>query len=259
MQKIHLFLGHHKGGTRYVGNIIQDFGVRTGVCTIPLSNPKWFQFDLRSAIEGLGRPALINYMNADYAFVRRLTRYRAFHIVRDPRDMAVSAYYSHLYSHSTEWWPELKDHRDRLRKLNFCDGLICDMEFTDTLPTDGYAIGVFNRINSWRFDDPNILELKFEHLISSPLETLYDAFRFVGLLGDEPSERMSALQAAIEANSFERLSGGRQAGQRDDHHHYRSGRPGEWRTAFQSVHVNWFKSRYPGILPRLGYENDVAW
>lgn len=252
------FLGHHKGGTRFIGGILESFAAHAGIEYVTLNNPKWFGYSIRNALQGRSS-CVVNYMNADHRFLDEFNDYRGFHVVRDPRDIGVSAYYSHLYSHGLEWWPELAPHRARLESLSFSAGLLCDLEFTDLLMTDGYPVGVFCAMDRWCYDDPNILELKFEDIISSPVDQLTAAFAFIGLLNESSQRDRDILRELIDRNRFEMLSGGRQPGEVDDRHHYRSGRPGEWKTNFDESHVQWFKTRYPNLLTQLGYERSNNW
>jgi len=245
-------LGHHKGGTRYVGRIVERLAGAWGLAYRTLNNPKWFGFDVRAALKDAERP-FVNYMNADYAYLERAGPYRGVHIVRDPRDIALSAYFSHLYSHSTDWWPELVAHRRRLEALAFSDGLLLDLEFTERLVTDGFPITVFPAMERWNYHDPDILELRFESIIASPFVELSAALEHLGLLDEDRDRRLQDLHEAIEQNSFAILSGGRRIGEVDDRHHYRSGTPGEWRSRLEPSHIEWFR-RYAPLLRRLGYE-----
>ncbi len=52
---------------------------------------------------------------------------------------------------------------------------------------------------------------------------------------------------------------GRKKGQEAEHSHLRKGVAGDWRNHFTDVHVKQFKSSYPGLLARLGYEADDNW
>lgn len=248
MGSLKFFLGHHKGGTRFVGNVLARFLAPAGRTVVPLSNPKWFDFDLESAMRRGGPDAVGNYMNADYSILSGLDDFRAFHLLRCPRDTAVSAYYSHLYSHGTDYWPELVVHRARLAMLDRAEGLLCDLDFTDALPTDGFEVGVFRSMAAWNFDDPRILELRFEDLVAAPERLLRHAFAFIGLLDLQDSSACARLDAAVAEFGFERMSGGRQPGERDDRQHYRFGKPGAWREEFDDRHHEWFVRRYPKLF-----------
>lgn len=57
------------------------------------------------------------YVNAEIGSVRPLRDYRGFHVIRDPRDVGVSGYFSHLHSHPIGDWYELAEHRRELQSL----------------------------------------------------------------------------------------------------------------------------------------------
>ena len=255
---IPFFFGHHKSGTRYIGRIMERFCEYIDVQYAPINNPKWFGFDLGAALPQ-GCACFVNYMNADYRYVEPLDGFRGFHLVRDPRDLALSAYFSHLHSHSADWWPELVEHRKKLRALDFTQGVLADLEFTDSLTTDGFPIAVFPSMDQWNYDDPRIMEIKFEDLIAAPQAILTSAFDHLGLLDADRQSRLAILADCIADNAFERLSGGRLRGQTDDRHHYRAGTPGEWRGRLEEPHLRWFEDRHPDLLVRLGYEVTNDW
>jgi len=256
MQGLGFFLGHHKSGTRYIGLIFEEFCEHLGIDFHEVNNPKWFGYDIEEKLPA-SRPICAKYMNANYRYVENLKDFRGFHVIRDPRDLAVSAYFSHLHSHSTQCWPELAEHRERLCALDFDEGLLADMDFTDQLVTDGFPITVFPAMDQWKYDDPRILELRFEDVVRDPLEYFARAFAFVGVLDPANRDHRECLEHLVRDYSFRHMSGGRERGQANDRHHYRSGTPGEWRSRFKPVHLRWFEDRYPALLARFeGAQRD---
>jgi hypothetical protein len=250
MEGLGFFLGHHKSGTRYIGLIFEEFCEQFDIDFHEINNPKWFGYDIERKLPD-HRPICAKYMNAKYRYVETLRDFRGFHVIRDPRDLAVSAYFSHLHSHSTRDWPELVEHREKLRALDFDDGLLADMEFTDQLVTDGFPITVFPAMDQWNYDDPRILEMRFEDVVRDPLAHLTKAFAFIGLFDPASSDHRECLERLVRDYSFKHMSGGREPGQADDRHHYRSGVPGEGRSRLKPVHLRWFEDRYPALLARF--------
>jgi hypothetical protein len=147
-------------------------------------------------------------------------------------------------------------------------------------------------MRTWRYDDPDVLELTMEELTADPYQQLLRVFRFLGLLDDarftfarrlssvlgtglRTAERLSGSRISVPLgprripaerllgiaweHDFEKLSGGRQRGSEDPHNHFRKGTPGDWRNHFTAAHVAAFKARYPGLLVDLGYEADDGW
>lgn len=118
----------------------------------------WDFADLRALVRCF-RPDVLVYSNAEIRQVKTLGRLRGFHVVRDPRDLIVSAYYSHLYSHSLETWPGLAEHRRRLQATDQSAGLLLEMDFSRRVLSD---------MGDWDYAQPDVLELRMEDLIATP-------------------------------------------------------------------------------------------
>ena len=176
-----------------------------------------------------------------------LVDYRAFHVVRDPRDMIVSGYFSHKYSHSTEgpWHKNwLVPYRKYLNEVSEEEGLMNEIEIGHSL----------KMMSSWNYDDPNILELKFEDLIANSLKIYGHIFDFLQL-----DVNADELEKIIQKYSFKNMSKGREPGQEDVTHHFRRGIPGDWKNHFTNGHIELFKQKWGDLLIQLGYEKDKNW
>ena len=87
----------------------------------------------------------------------------------------VSGYFSHRYSHpvSEHESPWLWAYREHLNSLPDQEsGLLAEIEFCSTY---------FARLRNWNYENPNILEVRYETLIADPLATLTRVFRFLGV------------------------------------------------------------------------------
>ena len=231
----------------------------------------------------------VSYTSADTRYLGDASSYRGFHVIRDPRDIVVSSYFSHRYSHPTDGWPELVEFRRVLERLPKDEGILENMKFTEVLPIDGHKVDLFRTLRDWDYSMPNVLELKFEHLVANPYQAFLDALEFVGMttsddgidlasalrlaayeLGSRhPRFRLSAFPSArlppwlilrfVHENRFSRLAGGRSEGQEDVRSHYRKGKTGDWKNHFTDLHKRVFKERYNDLLVKLGYEQDDSW
>lgn len=177
---------------------------------------------------------------------------RISHIIRDPRDMVVSGYFYHL--HCDEPWvdepspldPELT-YREILNNLDFEDGLIYEMMFGAA----GYNL---ENMGKWNFNHPQILELKYEDLISDHDHRLKEKlFQHYGFSG-------SALKRCVEIMdefSFEKYTG-RKLGEAVPGDHLRQGLPGDWRQHFSPKVSYFFESRFGPLLSHLGYGGETG-
>lgn len=269
------YLSHHKCATMYAASILERVSVELGLLRRTYYRPDDFGGDLRRHVDEHDVD-IVSYLDAEWEHVEDLDDFLGVHVVRDPRDILVSAYFSHLHSHDTSAWPELRDHRRTLREVSKEEGLHLEMEFT------GYA---FESMRKWDYDRENILELKFEKLASRPYEFWLEATRHLDLVDERdfglrknlvyalrgitnqahrkygwwpvslPRERIPAqrLLAIVFDNRFSRKSGGREQGESDPESHYRKGKPGDWRNHLTPELLEEFTDRFPGLLEKTGY------
>jgi Sulfotransferase domain len=249
------YFGHHKCATQWVKGIVRGVCRQTCLEFTAYTGSSQFDHDLGRAVEANGTEFLC-YLNARPRHVAMLLDYRGFHMVRDPRDIAVSAYFSHLYSHPTGPW--LAEHRRRLESVDKDEGLLLELQRRRRQ---------FESMLSWDYENPDVLEVRMEDVTSEPNRWFTRIFEFLGLLEeddapeDRPSGGISAatLRSLLEKNSFARKSRGREIGQEDVHSHYRKGASGDWVNHFSAAHVEYFKQHYNELLLRLGYESRADW
>jgi len=274
--------GHHKCATMSLNTIIGAVCKRLGLRFNPVYDELQFDGNLSEYSEN-NKIDFLSYGNADIQFLRSLPKHRGFHIIRDPRDVVISAYYSHRNSHSTTTWKELERHRENLRKLDKEDGLISEIQFRERS---------FNHMKTWDYNQTDILEIRFEDLIAQHYETLLLVFDHLGLLsttdyrfrnrpGGMYRELMAFAKSSLNLalprltrklelpaaefltivwrNRFEAQSRGRSRGNEDVSKHYRKGESGDWKAHFTDRHKELFKELYAGLVPDLGYEDSDNW
>lgn len=276
------FFGHHKCASTWIHNIVDAVCADAGWRCDYLYGEHLFKSDLAAHVASK-RLDWISYVNADAKHLARLPALRGFHIVRDPRDLVVSAYFSHRNSHPTHAWPELIPHRERLTKLDKREGLLAEIEFSGQF---------LIQMESWDYTRPDVLELKQELFTKDPYRGFLEVFRFLGVLDDThynkqrwlpyllrsalniSNRKLGALQpvrvamdsipgerllGVVYDNRFEKFSEGRDKGRENVKSHYRKGAGGDWVNHFEEVHVAAFKRRWNELLLKLGYERDAAW
>lgn len=239
-----IFFGHHKCATTWISSLAKELCRRLGLTydsswdypeidPIPYMKSKSVDF--------------LSLTNASAKNISKDPDFRSFHVIRDPRDLIVSAYYSHLFSHNVnnDWVLPL---REKLSSLSKKEGLLLEISHSQRF---------ISAIQQWNFDNPNILEIKMEDMILDPLRVMGSSFSFLGLLGDGgiPFDQFKEL---LERRSFEKITG-RVQGAENRHHHYRKGVAGDWKNHFTDMHCRRFKEIYGDILIKLGYESNNHW
>jgi hypothetical protein len=164
-------------------------------------------------------PIYIDYEG--FASIPKPERYKAFFVMRDPRDVLISWYFSIKCSHGL--LGEIERIRGDLASLSEADGLLYSIDFLADY-------GLFAAQRSWASAsarDPNVLLVRHEDL------TAPTNLPSVAQMFDHCDIRMpqTVLEELLDAYSFEKLSG-RKPGQEDPSAHYRKGVPGDWRNHF---------------------------
>jgi hypothetical protein len=282
-----LFLGHHKCASSWIVAVLREASYRLAWRFRVVHRPEDWQrlgYDSLAEFVRSERPHVLAYTNADAADLDGLPAWRGLHVVRDPRDVWVSGYFSHLHSHPTTHWPELETHRRRLAEVAEGEGLWLELAFSDW---------VFKQMGEWDYNRPNVLEMQMEALSADPRIGFTRALGFLGMLAPEAEGKVRrAISAAlprlnalhyrgrhrvpfsiplspfrlplralpasevvpiVERKSFERLSGGRKKGEEDVRSHFRKGKPGDWKNHLTDDHLALFEGRYPGLIEHLGY------
>ena len=299
------YFGHHKCASTWVWQLVRgvcrEIGLRhylviddrtptergslhavsTGGHGRERAKGRFDRHDLRRRAEAAGAD-FVSCITADRLQAETLAPERAFHVIRDPRDIIVSGYFSHRNSHPTDGLPELAAHRERLLGVPKDQGLVLEMDFSRSALID---------IAEWNYDRPEILELRLEELAPYPYEGFVRIFQHLGLLrDDEPHaggevvalalrralnrlswhRRLGSLRRPIPAtgeillgavygNRFEAKAGGRRAGTEDPASHYRKGVAGDWVNHFTPAVAAAFDERFEGLVDQLGYPRaDMA-
>ena len=89
-------------------------------------------------------------------------------MIRDPRDVVVSGYYSHRHSHPLGSWVELAEHRRRLQAVTPEEGLLLEIDFSARLRTEGIDLEPFRSLSQWDYARDDILELRYEEIVERP-------------------------------------------------------------------------------------------
>ncbi|WP_176083653.1 hypothetical protein [Martelella sp. HB161492] len=159
------------------------------------------------------------------------------HFVRNPLNILVSAYFSHLKTHPDAGWSNLTMQRALLKAVSQNDGLHLTNLFLDRSDINDGAIGPLYALRKWDFDDALFETIRVEDMVRAPSETISSIPAFAAL--DLPDS---------QDFSFEKASGGRTPGQVDENSHYRSGDPDEWKRYVPDALILYAQSAFASLL-----------
>lgn len=232
-------------------------------CTHHKAGTVWFASILRAVAEAYGYTLVVQESPAAGAKAEIIVdgnstgawdserQLRATHMIRDPRDMVVSGYFYHLWA--DEPWllkPNPRygglSYRDYLNSVDRQAGLLAEIEW--------FSRTTAPRMQSWRYDDPRFLELKYRDVIGQPDEWFPRIFAHYGFVRAELPRLTEiavghTLRPSPNAAVVARPTPGR---------HVRSGQPGQWKEIFQAQHNVRFQELMGGLLLRLGYSDRFS-
>ena len=235
-----LIMTHHKCGTLFLSRYLSELA--------SINDLQMFH-----SILGTAQPTReqdISFLkNAQYDRIKDSLDTPAIHIIRNPLDIVVSAYHSHLSTHNTDNWPLLREQRSILASCTKEQGLFltlafleCDAFFPDTP-------GPLHGLKHWCFDDPRIQTIRMEDLVADVTDILGGPI--LSSLGS------TIILPKADEFTFERMSGGRRAGEVDDKSHLRSGLPDTWRMELPSAMAAYIRVHFRALLERF-YPNALV-
>lgn len=189
---------------------------------------------------------IVSPLYIDYENYRRIPKpetARGFFVMRDPRDITVSWYFSTKHSHPK--MGQVDKNRERLNALSQAEGMAHAIE---TLT----ARGLYDALGSWSAvppDDAEVIVLRYEDMIGPEQVALFERlFRHCDIRIPERTFRQ-----LLADYSFKALSGGRKQGQEAVESHYRKGVAGDWKECFDDALVSRFKAATGDLVEALGY------
>ena len=267
---MYAFFGHHRCATTWTVTLILALGRELGLRVAQEDRYEKLPPDLEKV-------DFLTHSNATEGIIQQLagTDYRAFHVVRDPRDILVSSYFSDKYSHYV-YGQQFAQFREQLGAMEFDDGLRLELE-RRTME--------FEALASWNYHNPRVYETRYEVLTTDPFDEFSKILRFLGIAMPEAGMANGFARAKIasnkvlyrlgmalhaggippqwlqkwlDQNSFQKIAG-RQKGQEDQKSHYRKGVAGDWVNYLTGANKDLFKARWGQLVVDLGYEQDLDW
>ncbi|MCI2401144.1 sulfotransferase domain-containing protein [Aliiroseovarius subalbicans] len=173
-----------------------------------------------------------------------LGAYRGVHVMRDPRDMIVSGYHYHKWTH--EAWVHRPDDNGQTyqQKLNEADkyhGLFLEI--------DHFIFFYRDTLMHWNIADPDVLEVAYGDLMGPDRDQLYHMiFEHLGFEGRQLALGVDLMRLFEAKNRT-----GRRKGEVSAKSHLRSGKSGQWRDELEDDHLAYIERELGPVLRKFGY------
>ncbi|MEL6930146.1 MAG: sulfotransferase domain-containing protein [Cyanobacteria bacterium J06600_6] len=185
-------------------------------------------------------PLYISYQ--DYLAIPKPSHYKTFFIMRDPRDIVVSFYFSTKYSHPLmNYIPRM---RQELEEVDIKEGLKYVIHALEEL-------SIFEALRSWaNVNDEQHQVFKYEDLANNNRAFLEQLLCYLDI--KLPPEKFDIF---VNRHTFESHSKGRLQGKQDINSHYRKGISGDWKNYFEEEVMEEFNTVAGDLVDILGYEH----
>ena len=175
---------------------------------------------------------------------KALGAYRGIHVMRDPRDMIVSGYHYHKWTHES-WVHRLDDqgesYQEKLNRLDKRDGLFLEIQH--------FIFFYRSTLERWDMSDQHMLEVSYESLMGPERDSNYtEIFTHLGFESAELDLAVD-LMRLFEAES----RSGKRPGAVSKRSHMRSGKPRQWETDLAPEHLDYINQELGQILEKFGY------
>jgi hypothetical protein len=167
---------------------------------------------------------------------------RTFVVIRDPRDSAVSWYFSLLHSHPANY-PSVIDARPKLQQRDKREGM--------TLIMEDHMRALIDIQRNWIDSGARIF--RYEDLLQDQIGVFGQIFAHCGIELSPRRVRMIVRRHSFRLRTFWRF------GRENIKSHFRKGIAGDWRNHFDDELKDRFKKLYGDALIRAGYEKNLEW
>jgi hypothetical protein len=236
---------HHKTGTVWMDGVFKAIAGDLGAKYIN------FREDQRRLGELLHSPFILFCYDSDFgdhASVLDREDVRIVHLIRDPRDVVISAMHYHKASRET-WLHEPIPGYDNLTYQRALQKL--PTRFAQYIfEMENSSASTLRDMAAWRYGRANAFEARYEDLRQDG--ELVHWRKIMDFLGLDSAEQALGCRRFWENSLFGGLS-------RLGNRHVRSGAIGQWRREFTPALADAFLKHFPGLLQTLRYETGDAW
>lgn len=178
---------------------------------------------------------------------------RVIHIIRDGRDVTVSAVHHNWNKSKDRGGPLIISPADAKRRQAYREDPQATSMFTEK-SLRGRAEAWSTFVRRATEDGPALLgdnyaEVRYEDLLERPQQEVRRLLQFLGARTDG-----NTVEQCVKAASFEKLSKGRRRGEEDNTSFFRKGVAGDWKNVFTERDREVFDEVAGDLLIRLGYE-----
>jgi len=229
---------HHKCGTTWLGWLLQDLSATNDL--------SFFRSHL--GYEKPSPSADISFLtNSTYEAVRKEMGSPGLHVIRNPLNIVLSAYHSHLKTHSVEGWPELDTQRHILQEVSFGDGLLLTIAFLESDHFYRGTPGPLYSLRNWNYADERVQTLRMEDMV-------LDVGNLLRLFNKSAGKELVLTDMGrFEFQNFTQ----RKVGEIDSSSHYRSGSAEQWRKELTAPAISYIKAHYHDLMSRF-YPDALA-
>jgi hypothetical protein len=236
---------HHKTGTVWMDGVFKAIAADVGATFVD------FKAQYGQLSEALKEPFILFNLDSNFrAHSHLLDRddVRILHLIRDPRDVLISA--MHYHRKSNESWlhepvPGYDNVTYQLRlkaQASKYNQYVYEMEHS--------TAGTVHDMLKWQYGRANCFEARYEDLRQDTQLAYW--LKIAAFLGFEDAERQACGRRFWENSLFGGLS-------RLGNTHVRSGDVAQWKREFTPKLACAFMSRFPRALQTLAYEPDHKW
>lgn len=236
---------HHKTGTVWMDGVFKAIAGDLGARYLDFRPERGHLSDLDHG------PFILFSYDSDFGdFASLLDRedVKILHLIRDPRDVVISAMHYHKASRES-WLHEPIPGYDNLTYQRALQNL--PTKFAQYLfEMDNSSASTLRDMERWRYGRANCFEARYEDLRQDVELVMWQ--RIMTFLGLDAGEQAIGSRRFWQNSLFGGLS-------RLGNKHVRSGAIAQWRREFTPELAVAFLERFPRALQALGYEKNAAW